>query len=95
MDTKNYLVGDSPYNSAVALKYRDGDYSLEYNPPSVPFLPSDTKHTVLEGETLQNIAFAVYGDSGKWYLIAEANQIIDPFKEVIPGRILRIPSYGG
>ena len=52
------------------------------------------KDNLVEGETLQNIAFAAYGDSGKWYLIAEANQIIDPFTEVVPGKLLRIPMYG-
>ena len=36
----------------------------------------------------------MYKRQGKWYLIAEANQIIDPFTEVVPGKLLRIPMYG-
>lgn len=89
-----YLTGASPYENAYALRYDNGDYSLETNPPTVAYSPNDKQHTVKEGETLQNIAFRYYGDSGKWYLIAEANTILNPFKELVGGRILRIPSYG-
>ena len=48
----------------------------------------------MDGETLQNIAYRYYGDSGKWYLIAEANNILNPFQELEPYQILRIPMYG-
>jgi nucleoid-associated protein YgaU len=94
INLNQYLTGASPYDSAYVLKYRDGEYSLETDPPLVPHTSKDKQHTIKEGETLQNLAFAAYGDSGKWYLIAEANQIIDPFTEVVPGKLLRIPMYG-
>ena len=35
-----------------------------------------------------------YGDSGKWYIIAEANKILNPFKELEMGTLIRIPTYG-
>jgi nucleoid-associated protein YgaU len=47
-----------------------------------------------EGETLQNIAYRYYGDSGKWYIIAEYNNIINPFTELKGGMVLMIPAYG-
>ena len=94
IDTTQYLIGASPYDSAHALKYEDGEYSLEANPPMVPSSSNDLQHTVKDGETLQNIAYRYYGDSGKWYLIAEANQILNPFKELEMGTIIRIPIYG-
>lgn len=94
INLEQYKVGASPYNGAYALKYSDGDYSLEYRVPSIPYTSADKQYTIKEGDTLQNIAFAFYQDSGKWYLLAEANGIIDPFTEVVPGKILRIPSYG-
>lgn len=94
IDVNQYLKGASPYNNAYALKYNDGDYSLEAKPPVVPESPNDIQHTVKDGETLQNIAFRYYGDSGKWYIIAEANKILNPFKGLEMGTIIRIPTYG-
>lgn len=94
IDVNQYLKGASPYNNAYALKYNDGDYSLEAKPSIVPESPNDIQHTVKDGETLQNIAFRYYGDSGKWYIIAEANKILNPFKELEMGTLIRIPTYG-
>lgn len=94
IDVNQYLVGDSPYKNAYALNYGDGDYSLEAPIPSVPSSSNDIQHTVKDEETLQNIAFRYYGDSGKWYIIAEANGILNPFKELESGTLIRIPSYG-
>lgn len=94
IDVNQYLKGASPYNNAYALKYNDGDYSLEAKLPVVPESPNDIQHTVKDGETLQNIAFRYYGDSGKWYIIAEANKILNPFKELEMGTLIRIPTYG-
>ena len=94
IDVNQYIKGASPYNNAYALKYNDGDYSLEAKPPIVPESPNDIQHTVKDGETLQNIAFRYYGDSGKWYIIAEANKTLNPFKELEMGNLIRIPTYG-
>lgn len=94
IDTNQYIQGDSPYNNAYAVKYEEGDYSLESDPPVIPYSPEDYFHTVKGGETLQNIAFKYYKDSGKWYRLAEANNIMNPFKELIQGTRIRIPYYG-
>lgn len=64
IDLNQYLTGASPYDGAVALKYDEGDYSLEVTPPLVPNTSNDKQHTVMDGETLQNIAYRYYGDSG-------------------------------
>ena len=94
IDLNQYLTGASPYDGAVALKYDEGDYSLEVTPPLVPNTSNDKQHTVMDGETLQNIASRYYGDSGKWYLIAEANNILNPLAELEPYQLIRIPMYG-
>ena len=39
IDVNQYIKGASPYNNAYALKYNDGDYSLEAKPPIVPESP--------------------------------------------------------
>lgn len=90
----NYLVGASPYDGAYAVKYSNGDVSLEVDYPAIGTSTSDIQHTVLEGETLQNIAYRYYGDSGLWYRIALANNILNPFAELEHGKIIIIPAYG-
>lgn len=93
---RNNSLGKSPYNNAHIIKYDDGEYSLE-NVIPIPVLSDNDKiHTIMDGETLQSIAYRYYGDSGFWYQIAEANSIINPMdsNEVYIGRRLRIPLYG-
>ena len=38
IDLNQYLTGASPYDGAIALKYDEGDYSLEVTPPNVLIL---------------------------------------------------------
>ena len=47
--------------------------------------------TVVEGESIQSVAYSELGDPGYWRAIAEANGIDDPLR-VRPGRALLIPS---
>lgn len=82
----------SPYYNGIVIKYPDGTGSLErliYN-----YTPTGKEkvHTILEGETLQSIAFKYLNDSGLWYQIADANNIIDPFTEVVMGKQIIIPN---
>ena len=92
----NYSVGKDLYSAGYALKYPNGDYSLERAIPSPILSDRDQIHTVMDGETLQSIAYRYYGDSGFWYQIAEANQIVNPIsdEEFYIGRRLIIPLYG-
>ena len=96
INESNYAVGKDLYSAGYALKYSNGDYSLERPIPIPIYSDSDQIHTVMDGETLQSIAYRYYGDSGFWYQIAEANQIINPIsdEEFYIGRRLIIPLYG-
>lgn len=38
------------------------------------------------------ISDAFYGDSRYWWVIAQFNDIIDPYSEITPGRMLVIPT---
>jgi nucleoid-associated protein YgaU len=49
-----------------------------------------SSHTVRDGDSLQSIAFAAYGDATKWRTIAEANGIDDPLR-LRRGTVLSIP----
>lgn len=60
----------------------------------IPTNPSDRIHTVsLEDRgRLDIISFMYYRTSLLWWLIAEANNIYDPFQVIDTGTQLRIPS---
>jgi nucleoid-associated protein YgaU len=48
-------------------------------------------HTVVEGETIQSVAYGELGKPAYWRAIADMNGIDDPFR-VAPGSVLLIPS---
>lgn len=48
-------------------------------------------YTISQGDTLDRIAQTVWGDSGMWYLIADANGLV-PGKDLMPGNTLIIPN---
>lgn len=83
---------ESPYKNGYGLRYDDGDISLERIPYSHTSSDKDMYHTVLEDETIQNIAYHYYNDSGLWYIIADANNIYNPIVDIKPGMQLLIPN---
>lgn len=85
---------DSPYKRSIIIQYPDGDGSLERVENFIYKSPQDIVHTVIDGDTLQSIANRYYGDSGKWYVIADANTIYNALAEPEPGTEIIIP-YGG
>lgn len=87
------IPGTSPYEDSYVIKFHDGDRSLERNISSIS--SDHIIHSVLEGETIQNIAFKYYGDSGMWGVIADANDILNPFEDLHADMELIIPNYGG
>ena len=88
------MNNSGPYSKAKVLVYDNGEASLEYPQPRVLINSSDTIHTVKDGENIHSIAYQYYKDSGKWYIIAEANHISNPFREINPGTKLIIPRNG-
>lgn len=49
-------------------------------------------HTGRVNETLLSIAYRYYGSHENWHIIAKANQIIDPWEDLV-GKKLIIPIY--
>lgn len=47
--------------------------------------------TVVPGDTLMNLAHAMYGDTKKWRLIADANKLMN-VRRLAPGTVLEIPN---
>lgn len=81
-----------PYSYNTVIDLGDGDVQLE-RVPARPSILGTFKaiHTVVDGETIQNIAFKYYGDSGYWMNICDVNSIYNPFTELVPGMELYIP----
>lgn len=94
--TNDYNFGSSPYDQAVLNEYGDGsDPTLDLEDLDVIDTANSVVHTVVDGQTLQNIAYQYYHDSGLWYIIALANNISNPFSdELFAGQQLKIPNYG-
>lgn len=81
-----------PYSGGVTIDLGDGDVQVERAPLQPTYLSGyKAIHTVLEGETIQSIAFQYYGDSGYWMNICDVNSIYDPLEELKPGMELFIP----
>ncbi|MDG9931262.1 LysM domain-containing protein, partial [Pseudomonas sp. GD04042] len=53
-----------------------------------------TNYVIVDGDTLQGIAQKIWGDSGMWYLIADANGL-SANSELIRGTTLTIPNVAG
>jgi hypothetical protein len=62
-------------------------------PVKIPLSDNDTFHRVTQAEErrIDLLAHKYYGDVRLWWIIAEANNVINPIS-LKPGRVLRIPS---
>lgn len=58
--------------------------------PTSGSLAATRMHTVLPGDSLPLIAYGEFDDPGQWRLLAEANEIDDPFR-MRPGTQLVVP----
>jgi nucleoid-associated protein YgaU len=73
----------------ISLKeYRPVEVQLKEPPRSSPDV--EKQYVVRRGDTLSNIAAAVYRDASLWREIARANGIRDP-RTIDPGRVLILP----
>lgn len=86
----------SRYKNTNIYEGPDGDYKYYYgiwNIPTIDEQPQDIYYTIQAGETrrLDRIAFLYYDNYNLWWVIAAANNIIDPFDELKVGQVIRIP----
>lgn len=50
-------------------------------------------HLVKAGDTLDNLSLYYYGNPTYYWIIADFNDILDPFKELVVGYKLKIPTF--
>lgn len=63
---------DSKYSKLFPVA--SADFDQNYQPINAEYpAQTPTSYTVRNGDTLQGIAFALWGDRSMWYLIADAN----------------------
>jgi len=72
------------------LPMSSGSGSDKRQNPTTTGIAGLTAHVVRDGDSLQSIAFAHYGDATSWRAIAEANEIDDPLR-LRRGTVLSIP----
>lgn len=84
------MLSSNPYSNAIVIQFDNGDISLDRLSSAI-IKSNSTVHTVLNGETIQSIAYKYYKDSGKWVDIADVNSIYNPFTELEEGLELYIP----
>lgn len=73
----------------------NGDTFFEtYDFHDLKYSPDDSYHEVTAGEEgrLDLIAFQYYNNPAFWWVIAEANDLVFPMRDVFAGLVLRIPS---
>jgi nucleoid-associated protein YgaU len=84
----------TPVRAAVDIAFREvksPDRQQKEHPERRGSPVPARRRTVKRGDTLWSIAFAVYGDTSRWRLIAEANGIVNP-RVLEPGVELLIPT---
>jgi hypothetical protein len=84
-----FLANGTPIRAKVDITFEQPD---EVKSGTNPTSRSEARKvwTVVQGQTLDWIAFKEYGDSSAWRHIARANNISNP-RNVRPGTILRLP----
>lgn len=84
------LRKNNPYYGGFIFINPDETLLLERKKYQYVKSVKDKYYTVVQGDTLWNIAFSKYGDSKKWAIIADANNIENPL-ELQVGTSLLIP----
>ena len=80
------------YTDSFRIIYPEGDESLERRPINHKEDINDSVYTIKDGDTLTNIAFKFYDEPNLWFLIADANEIINPF-DLEVGKNIIIPNH--
>lgn len=52
----------------------------------------DIFYEVRAGDTLSLIAHRYFGEASLWWVVADFNDILDPFEDLVQGDVLRLPS---
>ena len=76
------------YTDSYRIIYEEGDESLERRPINHREDIDDIIYQIREGDKLTSIAFKFYNNPLLWYIIADVNNIINPFELEIGSNII-------
>lgn len=81
---------DNPFVTGFIITYKEGDQSLERT--QITYIPSinDKLHPVTNWDSLSDLSYDYYGTSKFWWVIADINNIFDPF-DLTPNTNIIIP----
>lgn len=79
------------YTDGYVINYQEGDRSLERLKLLHKEDLDDRSHIIKQGDTLDLISFQYYGNPLYWYIIADINNIDNPFVLDI-GKSIIIPN---
>lgn len=80
------------YSDELIISYKNENIYEIREKIDTSFKVTDEIHTVKGGQGLRDVAQVVYGDARLYWIIAEFNNIIDPFIKLEEGKELRYPS---
>jgi hypothetical protein len=80
----------APIRATATCTFEETPTSAESQNPTSGGRPGNRTHVVVQGETLQSIAYREYRQAGRWRALALANSIDDPFR-LRPGTSLLVP----
>lgn len=71
---------NNPFAIGSIFQFDEGDLLLDRKPIEPTKSQGDRYYTVIDGDTLNNIAYEAYGNSKWWWIIYDANLdlIFDP-----------------
>lgn len=84
---------DSRYTKTPAYVRRGETLVLSIRDRSNFDLSNATFYTVVQGDTIDGIAFRQYGNAQLWWAIMDANPIYQSEVEIKPGDVLVIPPF--
>jgi len=79
------------YDKGYIINYPLGDQSLQRDMLVYKEDIDDMSYTIKDGDNLTKIAYQFYKDPLKWFVIADVNNISNPFDLTI-GRAIVIPN---
>lgn len=89
--TNLQLTPNNPYSIGTLFVHFDGELNLDAG--DLNYVPSsdDRYFTLVDGDDLTKVAFLAYGDSKLYWVLAMANEILNPL-DVPPNTTIVIPN---
>ena len=85
------IPGSGPFRDGSSSSTSYADFDQSYDPINgLNYQSTSTRYTVQAGDTLESIAYALWGDASYWYLIADANGLTGS-ETLVAGQDLIIP----